>query len=264
MLTAFFLLTFAATWCCYLGAATTARGTALLYAGTFAPSIVATAITGVWGGRAGVRSLLAPVLQWDVRARWYAFALVYMAVIKLAATLGHRLITGAWPRFGDIPWYLLLAAVFVSTPVQAGEEIGWRAYAFPRLIARLGFARASILLGIVWAVWHLPLFFIPGVDLYHQSFWLFLLAVTPLSVAMGWLFVQTGGSVLLTMLMHSAVNQTTLAVSAGGPIGTSPFTLSGPPFAWLTIVFLWIGAVYCMRTTISPGSAACNAGVPLS
>ena len=266
MLIAFFLLTFAASWSCYFGAAMAAPAgpasspfaTTLLYAGTFAPSLVAIATTAAAGGRAGVTSLLAPVFRWDVRARWYVFAVGYIAAIKLVAAIVHRAITGAWPRFGEIPWYLALAAVFVSTPVQAGEEIGWRAYALPRLVTRMGFLRGNIVLGVVWAAWHLPLFFIPGVDLYRQSFWLFLLAVTPLSVAMGWLYVQTRGSVLLTMVLHSAVNQTTLVVSAGGTTGTTPFTLSGPPFSWTTIALLWIGAAWFARTPISAASAACS------
>ena len=87
-----------------------------------------------------------------------------MAAIKLAVALVHRIATGAWPRFGDTPWYIMVAAIAISTPVQAGEEIGWRGYALPRLAARFGFARGSILLGLIWACWHLPLFFIPGTD----------------------------------------------------------------------------------------------------
>jgi uncharacterized protein len=266
VLIAFFLLTFAASWSCYFaaamaapaGAASSPLATTLLSAGTFAPSLVAIATTAASGGRAGVASLLAPVFLWDARVRWYAFAVGYMAAIKLAAAVVHRAIAGTWPQSGEIPWYLALAAVIVSTPVQAGEEIGWRAYALPRLLTRMGFLRGNIVLGVVWAAWHLPLFFMPGVDLYRQSFWLFLLAVTPLSVAMGWLYVQTGGSVLLTMVMHSAVNQTTLVVSAGGPAATTPFTMSAPPFSWTTIALLWIGAAYFARTRVSAASAACS------
>src|SRR5262249_15380524 len=79
-----------------------------------------------------------------------------------------------------------------------------------------------------------------------------------LSVAMGWLYVQTRGSVLLTMVMHSAVNQTTLVVSAGGTAGTTPFTLSAPPFSWTTIALLWIGAAWFARAPVSDASAACS------
>ena len=78
---------------------------------------------------------------------------------------------------------------------RAGEEIGWRGYALPRLAARFGFRRASLLLGLLWGVWQLPLFVIPGHANYGQSFWLFVFGSTALSVAMAWLFMNTRGSV---------------------------------------------------------------------
>lgn len=134
----------------------------------------------------------------------------------------------------------------MSTPVQAGEEIGWRGYALPRLAARLGFARASLLLGVIWAVWHLPLFFIPGVDNYRQSFTLSLIAVTALSVAMAWLYMHTSGSLLLVMLMHSSVNQTSFVIPSANPTTTNPFALSASLVGWLTAAFLWIGAAYLL------------------
>lgn len=258
----FFVLTFAASWSCYAAAAAAGSGSsgadlpalpaAWIYLGTFAPSLVALAITATAEGRDGVAALVDRLFRWNVDARWYAFAVGYMATIKLLAAVGQRIVAGAWPRAGDVPWYLLIAAIAISTPVQAGEEIGWRGYAFPRLAARFGFGLASILLGVVWSVWHLPLFFIPGVDVYRQSFWVFLMAVTPLSVAMAWLYVQTGGSLLLTMLMHSAVNQTTLAVSAGGDAAAGQFAFAGSPFAWLTIALLWVGAAACIVHSAAP------------
>jgi len=256
MTATFFLLTFAVSWSCYIAAAAVIRRSlpsaqpavaiALIYAGTFAPALVALTVTVAAGGRDAVAALLERMFRWDVDLRWYAFAVGYMAAIRAAAAVGQRIVAGTWPHAGELPWLLLIPAVLVSTPVQAGEELGWRGFAFPRLAARFGFAAASILLGIIWAVWHLPLFFIPGVDLYRQSFWAFLLAVTPLSVAMAWLYLRTGGSVLLTMLMHSAVNQTTLLVSGADPAGRGPFVLTASAFGWFTITFLWLGAAFCI------------------
>jgi uncharacterized protein len=201
-------------------------------------SFVAVWLTARHGGRAAVGALLRRLVQWRVGLRWYVFALTYTVAIKLAAALLHRLATGEWPRFGDEPFYLMLAATIGSTLLfgQAGEEIGWRGYALPRLAGRLGLASASVVLGIIWAAWHLPLFFIPETNTTGQSFPLYLLQVTALSVAIAWLYANTSGSFFLTMLMHTAVNNTKDA--------TNPFALSTSLVAWLTLGLLWICAGY--------------------
>jgi len=228
------------------GPALPVLATALLYVGTFAPAVVALLMTARSGEPGGGTTLLDRVFQGNVPARWYAFAVGYLPAIKLAAAVVHRVAAGAWPPFGDTPWYVVVGALAVSTPVQAGEEIGWRGYALPRLAARLGFARASLLLGVIWAVWHLPLFVIPGVDNYGQSFTLFLIVVPALSVAMAWLYMQTRGSLLLVMLMHSAVNQTGFVIPSANRTTTNPFALSASLVGWLTAAFLWIGAAYLL------------------
>jgi membrane protease YdiL (CAAX protease family) len=128
--------------------------------------------------------------------------------------------------------------------VQAGEEIGWRGYALPRLAARMGYARASVLLGVIWAGWHLPLFLVPGLDMQGQSFPVWALSVTALSVAITWLYARTEGSLLLVMLMHSAVNQTLEIVPSSVANASNPFALSHSLVAWITAALLWITAVY--------------------
>ena len=120
------------------------------------------------------------------------FAIAYMAAIKLTVAVIHRVVTGAWPAFGSEPVYIMALAVVVSTPVQAGEEIGWRGYALPRLAKGVGLPTASILVGFIWATWHLPLFFIAGIDKTGQSFPVYLLDVTALSVTMAWLDLAHG------------------------------------------------------------------------
>src|SRR2546426_2781896 len=186
----------------------------------------------------------APFATGMITARCYLFAIGYLPAIKVTVAIVHRVITGSWPRFGDEPWYLIVAAIVISTPVQAGEEIGWRGYALPRLAVRVGLARASLLLGLIWACWHLPLFFIPGVDNYGQSFPIFVLGVIALSVAIAWLYANTSGSLLLTMLMHSAVNQTVGIVPSAVANAANPFALSPSRVAWLTNAVLWITAGY--------------------
>ncbi len=153
-------------------------------------------------------------------ARWYVLAISYFAVIKLSAALVHRIVTGEWPPFGDTPIVIMLLGTALSTFAQAGEEVGWRGYALPRLAQYIGLGGASLVLGVVWAVWHLPLFILPDSGSTGQSFLVYLLHVMALSVFFAFVYWKTDGSLLLVMLLHSAVNNTTGIVPAavGGAV----------------------------------------------
>jgi uncharacterized protein len=245
---AFFLLTFVLTWTAWVVSAALAapggvgffgvRGPVFLL-GVFAPAIMALLLTGRSEGRPGVEQLLARIGRWDVGTRWYVFAVGYMAAVKLTAALIHRGVMGNWPRFGDTPWLVMLGAITVSTWVQAGEEIGWRGYALPRLARRLGLGAASIVLGAIWAFWHLPLFFLPDTGSNGQSFPIYLLHVIALSVAMAWLYWKTDGSLLLAMVMHASVNNTIGIVPAAVPGAVNAFSFSGSFVAWATVGLSW-------------------------
>lgn len=257
----FFLLTYIATWTFFAaaGAVSPLRGPLFLL-GAIAPSLVALALTARADGREGVRALLGRILHWQVGVRWYVFAVGYMAAVKLGVALVHRVATGAWPRFGETPLYVMAGAILISTWVQAGEEIGWRGYALPRMAARLGLAPASLLLGVIWAAWHLPLFLIPGTDTSGQSFPVYLLQVTALSVTMAWLYWRTGGSLLLTMILHAAVNNTKDIVPSAVAESAvmNPWTLNGSLVAWLTAALLWIGgACFLVRMRTAESLAGC-------
>lgn len=248
----FFVLTFALTWIAWLAsAAFVTPGNSWLFGlggpvfllGVFAPAFVALALTAHSEGSAGVARLLRRIGKWRLGARWYLFAIGYMAATKVVAALTHRLVLGAWPTFGDTSVPLMLGAILISTWAQAGEEVGWRGYALPRLAVHLGLGGASVLLGVVWALWHLPLFFLPGSGSDGQSFPIYLLHVTALSVAMSWLYWKTEGSLLLVMLMHASVNNTTGIVPAAVPDAVNPMSFHGSLVAWSTVGVSWGVAV---------------------
>jgi membrane protease YdiL (CAAX protease family) len=272
MVTIFFLLTFIVSWSLWALAAAIAGGTlsppgglsflgrAVSLAGVVAPAIVALAVTAIVEGRAAALRLARQAFQGAAGARWYVFAIGYIIGIRLAAALVQWMATGALPAFGTTPLFVMALGIIVSTPVQAGEEIGWRGYALPRLSARVGLAPASSAIGAVWACWHLPLFFIPGTDTTGQSFPVYLLNVTALSVAMAWLYWRTSGGLLLTMLMHAAVNNTRDIVPSPAVAGSHPFAVSASMLGWLTTALLWAGAAYFLarmrRATLQPGRPA--------
>jgi membrane protease YdiL (CAAX protease family) len=251
----FFFITFAITWPCFSAVAAFSAGAApnlailrgpILFLGIFAPSIVALSLTARARGTDGVIALLRRLVQADVGMRWYFFAVAYMVSVKLIVALLYRVFLGAWPRFGGEAWYVMLAATTGSTIIggQLGEEIGWRGFALPRVASRFGYGIGSIVLGIIWAFWHLPLFFIRDADKYGQSFLIYLLQVTAVSVAVAWLYQRTNGSLLLTMLMHSAINQTKDIVPSHLDGATNSFTFQASTVGWLTVAVLWLGAGY--------------------
>jgi uncharacterized protein len=243
-LVSFLALTFVTSWFLWLVAAVVTNQTlGVSTAFFFLPGTVAPAFVALWLNSRTHRpdALWARLFKWQVSVRYYVFAVSYIIAAKLTAAVLYRGLVGHWPTFGPMPLYLLLVATLVSTPVQAGEEIGWRGYALPRLAARCGLPAASLALGAIWALWHLPLFLISGTDSTGQPFLLFALAVIAVSVAMTWLYVRAEGSLLLVMLMHAAINNTTGVVPSARAGPGSLFGLSAPLMAWLTIGVLWTG-----------------------
>jgi len=248
----FFALTFLVSWSFFAAGFWLAKGSwgsgaarlsgGVLFLGVIVPALVAVGLTARSGGRAGVRALLDRVVRFPSEARWYLFAAGYMAAIKLTAAVMHRVATGAWPAFGQENFLIMVAATMISTPVQAGEEIGWRGYALPRLTNRLGLGGASVVLGVIWACWHLPFFFMPATDTFGQSFPVYLAQVTAISVAMGWLYWRTNGSLFMTMLLHAAVNNTKDIVPSVLQGATNPLSFHASLVAWLTVALLWICA----------------------
>jgi uncharacterized protein len=245
----FFAAAYMLTWSAWFAASVTQSSVvraALIFVGVVVPGIVALCMTLREKGREGVIALLRRLFMWDVRARWYLFAIGYIGAIKLSVAVVHRIVVGEWPVFGAEPWYLLIAATIGSTLIggQVGEELGWRGYALPRLTALFGLGTASVLLGVLWACWHLPLFFILDGDTVGQSFPLYALQVTALSVAIAWLYANTRGSLLLVMLMHSAVNNTKDIVPSADRGATDSMAWSHSLVAWMTVTMLWVCAGY--------------------
>ena len=248
----FFALTYLVSWSCWIPAVVMSgprqgpsdgdRGMLLL--GTIAPAVVGLALTGYQKRKAGLTGIISRLVQADVGIQWYLFATLYMPTIKAAVALSYRLTTARWPVFGHESPLVIVIATLLSTPVQAGEEIGWRGYALPALADRFGLGLASILVGLVWGIWHLPLFFLPGADKYGQSFPVYVSGVIAFSIAIAWLYGHTQGSLLLAMLMHSAFNQTIGIVSDLLQPGQKPFAFGASLSFLLTIGWMWAAAAF--------------------
>ncbi|MBL7865221.1 MAG: CPBP family intramembrane metalloprotease [Cyclobacteriaceae bacterium] len=253
MLLLFFLIAFLVAWSLFIGASLLADRSGfstlaelMVFLGAISPGLVAIAMTAASRGREGVKQLVSKISFNNPGAGWYIFALTFIALIKGLAALVFFVIYHTWPPFGTTPWYMMLAALAVSTWVQAGEEIGWRGYALPLMSKKFGLALSGVLLGIIWAAWHLPLFYLAAADTFNQSFPLYLMQVTGLSVIMAWLLWKVKGNLLPLMVFHAAINNTKDIVPSLSEKSASPFNFNASPIGWITVVLIWIVASYVL------------------
>jgi len=155
----FFVGAYTFSWLLWLAPAFGLRGPAgavLLYAGVFGPALVAATLTRLSGG--SLRAWIGELVRFRASPRWYALVIGF-PILLVAATVGAFLVTG-----GAIETSLLgerlagyLPLLIIWTLAGVGEEPGWRGFALPRLQERLSPIGATLVLGVLWAVWHLPL-----------------------------------------------------------------------------------------------------------
>ncbi|MGM0718122.1 MAG: CPBP family intramembrane glutamic endopeptidase [Halobacteriota archaeon] len=177
--------------------------------GAFGPTVAAFVLVAYANGVTGVRRLFGRAVQVDYPARWLAVALL-LPVGVVAAALAVAYATGTVPSYpwSGTPIVLPIAFVFIfflGGPVQ--EEFGWRGYLLDPLQDRLGATAAGLAIGLVWAVWHLPLFYIPGQTIYYNlPVFGFFISTALLSVLHTWLYNNTNRSLLPALLLHTAFN----------------------------------------------------------
>ena len=221
-----FVLMFVCTWPIDLWAAAGSHGLVSVTIPPFLPILVgygfvvaAIVMTAVLDGRAGVVALLRRFLIWRFGVLWYAVILLGPVVVDLAGIGIDVLLHGTVPAF-DQPFILrivgpsigvaLALPLFIAMEVLTnGEEIGWRGFALPRLQARHNALVASLVIGVVWAVWHYPKFLTAG-NAHDYPFWLFVLDIVAKSIIFACVFNSTRGSLLSVTLLHASMNTSTV------------------------------------------------------
>jgi len=221
-LAVFLAATFTTTWLAFLPMILgvtereSALGTLLLLLGIGAPSITAFVLSAAIDGREGIRRLWRGGTRWRVGGAWYAVVLLLPGLANGAAwTVAAAL--GVQPPFN--PW---LPALISGMLAGLLEEYGWSGFAFPILQARYGLLCAGAAMGVIVAVWHLPFFFLSGTTQSVSSFPLFLLTLMAARIIFGWVYNGSGGSILLTVLLHASGNGWSETLSRG------PATIDAP------------------------------------
>jgi membrane protease YdiL (CAAX protease family) len=218
----YYLLTFAISWIGILivvgpgGFLTTTGDSPIFVAAGFAsllgPSVAGIVMTGIVDGRAGYRDLLSRLRHWRVGPGWYAFALLLAPVVNTAVLLTLSLSSPAFlPGIvtAEDKAPLLLMGLVAALTVPFFEELGWTGFATPKLLARTGVMATGIVMGVLWGIWHLPLFAgntassgaVPA--LVYLAVMLFGWLV-PYRVLMVWAYHHTR-SLLIPILMHATI-----------------------------------------------------------
>jgi membrane protease YdiL (CAAX protease family) len=197
--------------------------------GSFGPALAALVLAWRAGGGASVRALLAPMVR--VRVGWPNAALALLgpfvlvgAAVALSVAFGQPL--GPVQMPDPLETVVLALAIFViGGPL--GEEIGWRGHALPQLLRTHSPALASLLVAAMWAVWHLPLFWMPGAAQEGSSIPGFVALLSAFSVLTTWLWLRGGGSLALAMAFHWSINVSTYLLP-----GVLPGVADSKAFSW--------------------------------
>jgi uncharacterized protein len=221
-LTFYFIIAYSGTWLLTVPVALSANGVGLLPFGIpdasvifvsavwvfLGPTLAAFIMTGATEGREGVGRLLRRYVLWRVGLRWYLIVLLGPPAVILLATI---VLPGALASFRTLaplaPLPLLIS--FPLILIFGGplfEEGGWRGFALPRLQRLHGPLVGTLILGPLWACWHLPLFWITvwGTPPTILNMVLYFPSVIFMTIVFTWVFNNTKGSILLAILLHTS------------------------------------------------------------
>lgn len=221
----YFFLAYAVSWLGWLPLVLSQNGLGLLpfhlpltaiLGGALGPIGAGFLMTAITSGKAGVRQFLRRFLLWRVGVQWYLFALLGIPGLMFVGSLLAMPGVLTDFRFSALPSTLLLYAglfviqLFIS---PLAEEPGWRGFALPRLQEGYGPLKGTLILGLLWAGWHFPLFLVPGYDgagtgLFGVAlpFCAFLVSIVATAIIFTWVFNHTRGSLLLVMMVHAAID----------------------------------------------------------
>jgi len=222
----YFVATFVWTWLFWgVAVATgatveTAAGGIPMLLGVMGPMVTGIAFTYLTRDAAGRRDYWKRIIDFKrIPGKWYLVIFLFVPILNILAALLDVVTGGIGATWGEAarnvltnPSSIVLSLLF-SSLIPFIEELGWRGYVLDRLQEKQSALMSSLILGVVWSVWHLPLFFVQGtyqagLGVGTLAFWLFILGVLPLSLPFTWIYNNTNRSTLAVILFHSMVNFT--------------------------------------------------------
>lgn len=189
----------------------------LLFLGSFGPAVSALIMLFVYGDSEERKSFFKRLISFrQIDLKWWLFILLIFPAILVTGFILYHFFGGSYPAFSDyfggidnISGFLqLMGIMLIGGPLS--EEPGWRGYALEPLQKKFGAVKASILLGIIWTLWHLPLFFIEGTSQYQKgfgiAFWSWSFQLIIISLIFTLVYNRTGKSILAAIFLHLMAN----------------------------------------------------------
>lgn len=181
-------------------------GTFYLF-GAAVPSIAAIIATFIIGKKEGLRLLFKRSFEWRFSPVWYVAAILTPIIVTVMSTIAAVSFMGATvPEKWFSPVFGAGFLVFFLIHNGVGEEVGWRGLGLHVLQHRLGSLGGNLGVGVIWALWHLPLFYMPGSFQYGDSIIIYIYLLTCWSIVIGMLVNKSKGSILVAILFHETAN----------------------------------------------------------
>lgn len=213
--------------------------------GAWGPTIAAIVLTFSQKGKKGMKILVRKLLIWKVPFQYYLFAIFIIGVVGIVTVLIYKIFGGDFPSTevilngmgldsGQVGLAILLSPAFFLINTLLGgpiaEELGWRGYAQSALQQKYNPNTSGVIIGFLWALWHLPLIVFLPKAVGHLPMLVYFPLMTAMGVIFSWLYNQSRGSVLLAILLHGGMNFTL------GFLGTDVFTT--PTIQSILVVFI--------------------------
>ncbi len=218
-LISFFCLTFLIMYAVLFGAiyfhrsADSQRWSLIWFFSMFSPTFSALILSWLIGGWPQVKQLLSGYTRWKVGLRWY-LATLFLFFGPLLLAMGYIALGNPYPGLNPNLTFLGVAGQLIfnvfSGPIA--EEGGWRGFALPRLQEKHSALVSSIILGTIWTCWHIPLYFMPASDQLGIPFPIYLVLIISFSIYITWLYNNTRGSLLITILAHFCINISAMTI----------------------------------------------------
>ena len=213
----------------------------MLILSVFSPTISAIIVSGLIGGWTEIKKLFKGYLKWNVNYKWY-LAGFFLMIGPLIFTLFYHLFGGDSP--GPVSGFTVLSffsGLFFNLLMgPLSEEGGWRGFALPRLEARFKALASSLILGIIWACWHLPFYFVEA----RMPFYIYVPLTLVITILMTWGYNNTNGSLIITIIFHFSFNFNGAFITGNlGLLPTMIFQIAGGVMIgiYVIVVVLYAG-----------------------